>query len=203
MRIKHIQPVVTLLAVMTAIPAIAATPFKDAAGSVHIQDGYTASQKVSLELTGTPVTKSVKYNQCGLVTIGNPSTSVLMPATITVAGNAVTVASLPLQVTPKCVLNATSGAYSLATPAPANFRTVTGQVVMVGGTPNAAVVVGYDGINKMKSVSANACGFVKLGTTALPAPANFKLDGIDYVTDSLPVQVPSRCIKGVKYVAQP
>ena len=181
-----------------ALPALA-TPFKDATGAVHFQTGLTASQKINLELTGTPVTKKIKANQCGLLTIGAPSTSVPMPGSISVAGSAIDTTSLAVAGTPKCSLNSTSGQYELATPVTSNFRTTTGSVVLVSQTPGAEITVEYTGINKIKSVTANKCGLAKLGSTSSPAPATFKFDGTDYNTASLQVKVPDRCIQDMRF----
>jgi hypothetical protein len=181
------------------LPSIAA-PFKDAAGSVHIQDGLTATQKVTLELTGTPLSKKVTVTPCGLATIGAPSSTLAMPGSISVAGNSIDTTSLPIAGTPKCTLNTTTGVYGLATPVTGNFKTTSGQVVLINQTAGSQLTVEYTGINKTKIVTANACGLIKTGSAASPAPATFKYEGTDYTTASLPIAVPARCINGIKYV---
>lgn len=185
--------------VSAVLPSIAA-PFKDATGAVHIQDGLTAAQKVTLELTGTPLSKKVTVNPCGLATIGAPSSTLGMPGFISVGGNSIDTSSLSIAGTPKCTLNATTGVYELATSVANNFKTTSGQVVLVNQTPGSQLIVEYTGINKTKIVTANACGLIKTGSAASPAPATFKYEGNDYTTASLPIAVPARCIGGIKYV---
>ena len=178
-----------------------AAPFKDAAGIVYFQDAsQVAAQKLTIELTGTPLTKNVTANQCGLATVPVPSATVPMPSSIKLGNTIVNVASLSVAATPKCSLNSTTGTYSLATPAPNSFKTIDGKVVVVGQAPSLSQVAEYTGIGKVKNVTADKCGMAKLGSTSAPAPSSFKLGGNTYTTSSLSVAAPKRCIGGVKYV---
>lgn len=180
-------------------PAIAA-PFKDATGKVYIQDsGMTIGQKVIVG-TNTPITKNVIYDQCGIGVLSAPSTTVPMPSAITVNGVSVNVASLPTGVVPKCTLS--GGSFVSSIPVSANFKTADGKVGLVG-TANTAVVVGYTGVFKTKSYTADKCALVSFGSLSAPAPATFSFGGTSYTTASLPVQVPARCIGGIKYVPAP
>ena len=177
-----------------------AAPFRDAAGVVHFQEMMqTANQKLVIELTGTPLTKNVTANQCGLATVSVPSATIPMPSSIKLGSTIVAVSTLSVAATPKCALNSTTGLYSLATPAPSSFKTIDGKVVVVGQAPSLSQIVEYTGIGKVKTITADKCALAKLGSASSPAPATFKINGANFTTASLSVSVPKRCIGGVKY----
>jgi len=185
------------LFVLGALSPVLAAPFKDATGKVHIQDsGMTIGQKVILG-TDTPITKNVIYNQCGIGVLSAPSTTVPMPSAITVNGVSVDVASLPTGVVPKCTLS--GGSFVSSIPVSANFKTADGKVGLIG-TANTAAIVGYTGVFKTKSYTANKCALVSFGSLSSPAPATFAFNGTTYTTATLPIAIPARCIGGVKYV---
>ena len=188
------------LFVLGALSPVLAVPFKDATGKVHIQDaGILVGQKVIVG-TDTPITKNVIYNQCGIATVSAPSSTIPMPGSITINGVSVDVASLPTGVVPKCTLS--GGSFVSSIPVSANFKTADGKVGLVGNA-NTAAIVGYTGVFKTKSYTANKCALVSFGSLSAPAPATFSFGGTNYTTASLPVQVPARCIGGVKYVPAP
>ena len=195
-----VLPVLALVGSLS-IPTIAqAAPFKDAAGVVYFQDaGQTAAQKLTIQLTGSPVTKNVTANQCGLATVPVPSATVPMPASIKIGATIVDVSSLSVAATPKCALNSTTGTYALATPAPTNFKTIDGKVVVIGQPASLSQIVEYTGVGKVKTATADKCGMAKLGSTSAPAPSTFQFGGTNYTTASLPVAIPNRCIGGIKY----
>jgi hypothetical protein len=177
-----------------------AAPFKDAAGVVYFQDaGQTVGQKLTIELTGTPVTKNATANQCGVLTVPLPGTGLVMPSSIKVGTTIVDVSSLSVGATPKCTLNATTGTYSLATPLTGNIKTIEGKILVVGQTPSLGQVVEYTGLGKSKTVTADKCAMAKLGSTSAPAPSTFKFMGNDYSLASLSVSIPNRCIGGIRY----
>jgi hypothetical protein len=199
---SRVLPILSLAIV--AAPSIApiaqAAPFKDAAGVVYFQDaGQTVGQKLTIELTGTPVTKNATANQCGVLTVPLPGTGLVMPSSIKVGSTIVNVSSLSVAATPKCTLNSTTGVYALATPLTTNSKTIEGKVLVIGQTPSLGQVVEYTGLGKSKTVTADKCSMAKLGSTSAPAPSSFKFMGNDYSLASLSVGVPNRCIGGVRY----
>ncbi|MCX5965058.1 MAG: hypothetical protein NT070_18595 [Cyanobacteria bacterium] len=195
---------VAVLAMISLASSAQAAPFKDAAGVVHFQDaGQTVGQKLNLELTGTPLTRSVVTNQCGLVTIPVPSATVPIPTNVQLGTTNIDTTYLPVSATPKCALNTTTGTYSLLTPVTGNFKTISGQVVVVNQTPSLAQLVQYTGVGKSKVLTVGKCGEAKLGSASAPAPITFKFSGTDYTTASLPMAVPARCIGGIKYIVAP
>lgn len=186
------------LSVVSCLSAIspAFAQFKDAQGNIHIQN-LTPAQKVAYE-AGSGLTKKVTTNFCGLLIIGNPSSTVPMPASIDVDGVATDTTTLPVFSVPSCTNNV------LKDPRPANFKDATGRVVLVGKTPGVQSVVSYTGVPLTKSLTANACGYARISSSITnPAPATFTYLGTAYTTATLPVQIPNRCIDGNKFVYTP
>jgi len=175
-------------------PAVA--QFKDATGSIHFQD-LAPAQKIEYS-AGDGLTRKIAANFCGLVIAGNPSSTVPMPASISVDGTPFNTASLPVFSVPSCVNNV------LKEPRAANFKDATGRVVLVGRTPGIQSEVVYTGVPATKSLTANACGYARIGNSVTtPAPANFTYLGSSYSTASLSTNIPNRCIDGNKFVYTP
>lgn len=180
-------------ALMSMAPAFA-VPFKDEAGNIHIQD-LTPNQQV--QYSAGEASRKITANFCGLVVIPVPTGST-MPATLTVDGSSVSTGSLPVQSVPSCVNNALSEARS------ANFKDANGRVVIVGKTAGIQSTVAYVGTPAVKNLTANACGYARIGnTTANPAPATFVYAGTNYTTASLTTTEPNRCVSGKKFVYTP
>lgn len=187
------------LAVVSAMSVVspAFAQFKDDKGNVHFQTGLTSGQKIEYQ-AGSGLTRKVTANYCGLLIVGNPSSTVAMPASITVAGASVDTTSLPVQSVPSCTNNV------LKEPRAADFKDATGRVILVGKTPGVQQEVVYPGVPATKSITANACGYAKISnSTTTPAPANFTYNGTPYDTATLAVQIPNRCIEGNKFVYTP
>ncbi|MDX2241408.1 MAG: hypothetical protein NW224_12050 [Leptolyngbyaceae cyanobacterium bins.302] len=187
------------LSAATAISPAFAAPFKDSDGNIHFQDSLTPGQKVTYEAGG--LERKVTANYCGLLIISVPSNAP-MPASISVDGAAVDTTSLPVQSVPSCTNNV------LKEPRPANFKDANGRVVLVGKTPGVQSPVIYTGVPSLKSLTANGCGYARIGnSTAYPAPMNFTYGGQSYTTASLPVSIPNKCItingSPVKFVYTP
>lgn len=207
-RLLSVLGLATLSLPAFATIATAAIVFKDASGKVYLENSFTAKEKTFIDLTTSPLTKKSVANNCGLVVVNPPSTTIPMPASITVSSTSDTVtvpntSTLTAGAIPKCVLNASTGIYSLATPMPTMIRTATGQVVIPGKAAQSQWTASYEGLFKKKALTADLCGLVGFGSTSNPAPATFNFLGSSYTTSSLPTRAPSRCIKGVKYVVQP
>ncbi len=183
------------LSVLTAIAPAFAAPFKDADGNIHFQDGLTANQKVEYEAGG--LERKVVANYCGLLIVPVP-TSAAMPGSITVDGAAVDTSTLPVQSVPSCTNNVLKEARS------ANFKDANGRVVLVNKTAGVQSTVVYTGVPAVKSLTANTCGYARIGnSTTTPAPASFNYGGSSYTTSTLPVSIPNRCIDGKKFVYTP
>jgi len=175
-------------------PAMA--QFKDDKGSIHFQD-LTPAQKIEYS-AGDGLTKKIAANFCGLLVIGNPSSTVPVPASISVDGSSFDTTSLPVLSVPSCLNNV------LKEPRVDNFKDATGRVILVGRTPGIQSEVVYTGVPATKSLTANACGYARIGNSVTtPAPANFTYLGNSYSAATLSVNIPNRCIDGNKFVYTP
>lgn len=186
------------LAVASCLSAVspAMAQFKDSTGNIHIQN-LTPSQKVEYQ-AGSGLTRKVAANFCGLLIVPVPSSTVPMPASITVGGASVDTSSLPVQAVPSCTNNV------LKEPRPADFKDATGRVVLVSKTPGVQAEITYPGVPATKSLTANACGYARISNSVTtPAPATFTYGGSPYTTASLATQIPNRCIDGNKFVYTP
>ena len=182
-----------ITAVTAAFPALA-NPFKDADGNIHIQN-LTANQKITIEAGG--LERKIVANYCGLVLVPVPSNAA-MPGSISVDGTAVDTTTLPVQSVPSCTNNVLKEAR------PNNFKDANGRVVIVGKTSGVQSTVVYTGVPASRSLTANACGFVRISNSvSTPAPAGFNYGGTAYTTASLPTNEPNRCIDGKKFVYTP
>jgi hypothetical protein len=206
---------ITTTSVAISQPAQAAKVFKDASGKVYIEDNFTAKQKISIDLNSIPLTKKSIVNNCGIVVIPRPSTTIAMPNSIVSRTNANNnpdfvetanipdVSGFPIYPLPKCRPNPTTGEYSINNELPGVVRTLAGQLAMPEKLPGSEWITTYTGLFKKKSLTADLCGLVKFGTTAKPALVTFAYEGTTYTTASLPIDIPARCIEGVKYVPIP
>ena len=169
--------------------------FKDDLGNIHFQTGIAPNAAV--EVSAGELKRSIRGDFCGIVSVGVP-TNAPMPGTISVDGVSINVAGLPVLTKPSCKDN------TLAEPRAANFKDATGRVHVVSKTPGISYEVIYPGVPSLKTYRANVCGLARIGNSATnPAPATFTYNGTAYTTASLPVQVPARCIQGVKFVPAP
>ena len=152
-----------------AAPAIAApagwADFKDDRGNVYV--GASApNAEIKLELGGMNIKKTVRMNQCGFGKIANTASSPV-PATITMQGANISVASLEQKILPKCVL--IGGSYQPEEARTASFKTVDGSLVIVS-TPNMVIDYTASGF-VLKTLTANQCGWGKISnSTTNPIP---------------------------------
>jgi hypothetical protein len=180
------------IAISAASPAMA--QFKDAEGNIHVQN---LTPGASATVLSGELTRKVTANFCGLVTVSVP-TGQTMPATVQVGADTITVATLPVQSVPRCVNSV------LAEARPANFKDASGRVVVVAKTPGTQYDVVYTGLPATRTLTANACGFIRISNTASrPVPTSFTYNGTTYTTATLPTQNPGLCRSGVKYLPAP
>lgn len=131
-----------------------------------------AGSQVSVELGSTVKNRAALVGLCGEVKV-NPGTT--PPETLTVGTKTITTASLPTQLLPKCV----NGQFEESRAA--DFKTSTGQIVVVGLTPNQSVTVGIPTPTTRK-VTINDCGFGALKN----ASGSIIVNGQNYTVSSLP-----------------
>jgi hypothetical protein len=138
----------------------------------------TANSAVQVKLGSQARASARIAGACGEVRISPPSSGDFTG--LQVDGVAINVASLPSSTLPSCV----SGAF--AEPRTANFKTPTGQVIIVGKTPNEAVTISLPS-EVTRTVRINACGFGVLRPSATsPLPTTFIIGTTNYTTATLP-----------------
>jgi hypothetical protein len=122
--------------------------------------GQASGAESILTYAGLEATKTLTASACGLAS-WKPTATAPIPATFTVGGTTVTLASLPVQLKPGCANGV------LEEPRTANFKTSTGEVVLVG-TAGQVMTATYSA-TKQRKAKANLCGIVKWsGTTSYP-----------------------------------
>jgi hypothetical protein len=165
---------------------------KDTDGRVYVR-GLTPQAPVDFTFIGTTQSRQVVSNSCGAVIIRG-TTAAPLAASITVGSSPVDVASLPLGLLPTC----TAGAFTV--PVTSNFKTATGQVVVIGQTPNTAILVSQLG-DRVRRVTPNTCGFARLASSAnFTLGGTFTVSGTSLNVDSIATGLPPICRTGVLYL---
>ncbi|MBD2773200.1 hypothetical protein ICL16_14265 [Iningainema sp. BLCCT55] len=161
-------------------------------GNTVVIFSASPGSKVQVNLGSQSKPSAKIVGACGEIKISVPSSGSFTG--LKVDGTAVDTASLATQTLPSCV----NGTF--AEPRSNNFKTPSGQVVIVGKTANTAASIELPQPTT-KSVSVNACGFgVLKASTGQTLPATFNVDTTEYTLASLPdAQVPPYCrtIQGV------
>jgi hypothetical protein len=153
-----------------AIPYNGNSIYKVGSGSdTAVYFSATAGSTVSVDLGLLSKISSKIVGSCGEVRI--TSSSLGTTPTITVDGSTVTIASLPTQLLPTC-----SGG-TFAESRPSNFKTSTGDVVIVGKTAGSAIALDIPK-STTKQVKINACGFGTLkNSSSFTIPSTFSVNG--------------------------
>lgn len=162
-----------------AIPYNGATVYKAMDnGNTVVVFSATAGSRISVSLGNSDKATARLAGSCGEVRISPPSSGDFTG--LKIDGSGVNVASLAIQTLPSCV----NGSFS--EDRGANFKTPTGQVIIIGKTPGSAVAVSLPSATT-RSVTANACGFgVLRGTSSTPLPDSFMVGTTNYTVASLP-----------------
>ncbi|MHC5610555.1 MAG: hypothetical protein ACYTXA_05935 [Nostoc sp.] len=162
-----------------AIPYNGANVYKAMdSGSTVVVFSATAGSRIAVSLGSEDKSTARLAGSCGEVRISLPSSGDFTG--LKVDGTAVNAATLSTQTLPSCV----SGSFSEARTA--NFKTPTGQVVIVGKTPGAAVAVTLPSPTT-RNVTVNACGFgILKGTSTSALPATFMVGTTSYTVATLP-----------------
>jgi hypothetical protein len=162
-----------------AIPYQGATVYKamDGSNQVVVFSG-TSGSKISVSLGSSDKATARLAGSCGELRISPPSSGDFTG--LKVDGVAVNASSLSIQTLPSCV----NGSFSEARTT--NFKTPTGQVVVVGKTPGSAVAVSLPSPTT-RSVTANGCGFgILKSTSSSSLPASFMVGTTSYTVATLP-----------------
>lgn len=126
--------------------------FRDPQNNIYIT-GQSPSARVSLTYRGMMVSRDYQANSCGWVTLRNSTTNPIS-GILNVGGSNVDTASLPTQLLPTCTNGVAQEARS------ANFKTSSGDVVIVGRGPNSYVTIGIPR-DRTRNATANACGVAR------------------------------------------
>ena len=162
-----------------AIPYQSATVYKAMdSGNTVVVFSATAGSRIAVSLGSTDKPTARLAGSCGELRISVPATGNFTG--LKIDGVAVDASTLSVQTLPSCV----SGAF--AEPRTTNFKTATGQVVIVGKTAGSAVAVSLPSATT-RNVTANACGFgVLKGTVSSALPATFMVGATSYTVATLP-----------------
>lgn len=180
----------SLVAVAPAYSQIVSV--KDTEGRVYVR-GLTPQAPVDFTFVGTNQSRQVVSNACGAVIVRG-STGLPIAANITVGTTPIDVAALPLGILPAC----TAGAFTV--PVTANFKTANGQVVVIGQTPNTAILVSQLG-DRVRRVTPNACGFARLASSAsFTVGGTFNVSGTNLNVDTIATGLPPLCRAGALYL---
>lgn len=181
-----------LAPVAQAYPAI----FRDSQNNVYVMN-QTPQSRVQLTYNGMMRGRDYQANTCGWITLRNSSTNPIA-GTISVGGTEVDTTTLPTQLLPSC---------SDGTPAEtraANFKTNTGDVVIVGRAPGSYVTIQIPQ-DRDRSGTANACGFVKFSNSttyqhAADTQVTFGTTVSDQAISTLDSMDAPLCSRGSLYV---
>ncbi len=180
----------------SAIPYQSNTVYKATdRGSEVVVFSATPGSRISINLGTSPRPAARLAGACGEVRISPPSTGDFTG--LEVDGTAVDASSLSVQSLPSCINGSFSEARST------NFKTPTGQVIIVNKTPQSAVTISLPAA-VTRNVTVGACGFGVLRPTNSSGPlsATFSVDSTNYTLASLPdAATPPYCrtINGTPY----
>jgi translation initiation factor IF-1 len=160
-----------------AIPYQSATVYKTSIDGIdQIIFSATANTRVAVSIENQVRNSGRIAGTCGEVKI---SSSTGDYSGLTVDDTAVDSTALSVLTLPSCV----SGTFAEARTA--NFKTPTGQIVVVGKTPGSAVKVNLPS-DVIRYVTINGCGFgILKATTSSPIPASFKVGTVSYTFSGL------------------
>lgn len=161
-----------------AVPYNGSNVYKTTVDSIdQIIISGTANSRVAVAIENQDRSTGRIAGACGEVRISSATGDY---EGLKVDDTAIDSSTLPSQTLPACV----SGSFAEARSS--NFKTPTGQVIVVGKTPGAAVKVTLQ-TDSTRYVTLNGCGFgVLRSTSSSPLPATFKIGTDSYTTSSLP-----------------
>jgi hypothetical protein len=189
---------------LCASPAFAQVGQVGNDGYFYITDNISPRTRYKVELAGTPTTRAIQANACGMITL---RASVKQPfsngerfeLTDTAAGKTYSLANtnLPVKTSPKCK----NGQLEVSD-VPAIWKTAEGAIAIRGLTPNGAISLRRLDQNSQRTIASNDCGFLRI-KLPIPTPAAVLLNGMAFPTTA-EASVPGvQCKKGVLYERYP
>lgn len=160
-----------------AIPYNSAMVYKTSVDSIdQVIFSGTANTRIAVSIENQERNSGRIAGTCGEVRVSSTTGDY---SGLKVDDVSVDAASLTTMTLPSCV----SGTFAEARPS--NFKTPTGQVIVVGKTPGAAVKVMLPA-DVIRYVTLNGCGFgVLRATSSSPIPTTFSVGTDAYVFSSL------------------
>ncbi|HEY9661274.1 MAG TPA: hypothetical protein V6C65_22700 [Allocoleopsis sp.] len=141
----------------SVLPAIAApTIFRDSDNNVYVM-GLQPQTRINLTYNEMMRGRDYQASPCGLITLRNTSTNPIS-GTISVGGTNVDTTTLPTQLLPACDNGTLQEART------ANFKTTSGDVIIVGRTAGSYVTI-QTPQDRDRSGTTNACGFVRFSNS--------------------------------------
>lgn len=189
---------------LSASPAFAQVGQLGNDGYFYIRDNISPRTRYKIELAGTPVTKAIQANACGMIVLRPSakqpfSNGERFELTDTAAQKtyAFTNASIPIKTSPKC-----QNGQLEASDVPAIWKTSEGAIAIRNLTPNGAITLRRLDRNSQRNVTSNTCGFLGIKLPNLKPSAIF-LNGVAFPTTG-EASVPGvQCKKGVLYERYP
>ncbi|AFZ61301.1 hypothetical protein H6G54_02720 [Anabaena cylindrica FACHB-243] len=179
-----------------AIPYNSNTVYKTVSeGVTTVYISGTPSGTASVALGFIDRFSSRVAGSCGEVRLSATTVGATPTVQVGSPGVSVEIENLPVQLLPTC----TSGSFAEARPN--NFKTPSGEVVIVGQTANTAVLLNIPR-DTTRTVRLNACGFGTLrNTSSFSIPPTFSVEGVEKTLATLPnAGNAPRCTSGVGYV---
>jgi len=161
-------------------------------GSRIYVEGLNPNAQYTIKVVNGTVSRRYLANPCGVIIV--PASNGLQP-TVSLNGGSVLTNNLVDRSAPRCV----NGVLDIA--APDNFRTPSGQVGIVGQTPNFAALLDIQ-VLRTRNFTANACGTLQINTSTTFPAGNFLINE-SQTNNILPSteSSPPLCVDGVKYLA--
>jgi hypothetical protein len=145
--------------------------YQDAQHNLYFAN-HTPNSQIELTYRNMERKRDVQANGCGWLVLKN-SQSAPIGNTVKVRGEAIAIANLSTQILPRCTGNVPEENRS------ANFKTPTGDVVIVGQTPGAYVNVSTFQ-NRVRKATVNSCGVARFSYSpswAFDVNSQFTLPG--------------------------
>jgi hypothetical protein len=189
---------------LTASPAFAQVGQLGNDGYFYIRDNISPRTRYQVELAGTPTTRAIQANACGMIVLRPSakqpfSNGERFEITDSAAGKTYALANtnLPIKISPKC-----NNGQLETSDIPPVWKTSEGAIAIRNLTPNGAITLKRLDRNSQRTIASNDCGFLRI---KLPSsiPSAIFFNGVAFSTTG-EASVPGvQCKKGVLYERYP
>lgn len=189
---------------LTASPAFAQVGQLGNDGYFYIRDNISPRTRYQVELAGTPTTRAIQANACGMIVLRPSakqpfSNGERFEIKDSAAGKTYALANtnLPVKTSPKCK----NGQLEVSD-VPTVWKTADGAIAIKNLTPNGAIILKRLDRNSQRNIASNDCGFLRIKLPS-PIPSAIFFNGVAFSTTS-EASVPGvQCKKGVLYERYP